>query len=141
MKHAVNTSGLYVTAVMMYPVPEVAIKLVLFSGPHVVENSKVIHRYSYMLRRWFRVCLSVYSFPLWLFSTTFHCGVWLCSSAWAVVKWKIWYLREIFSYICLGSVCFLNMFMSSLYSVVLYIVSGMHLCLWRRSYSLNVGIP
>jgi len=51
MKHAVNTSGLYVTAVMMYPVPEVAIKLVLFSGPHVVENSKVIHRYSYMLRR------------------------------------------------------------------------------------------
>lgn len=125
-KHAVNTLGLHVTAAVMHPVPEVATKLVLFSGPHVPESSKAIHRCSYGLHRWFRVCLPVCRFPLWLFSIIFHYSVWSCSSAWTVVKWKIWYLREIFPYTWLGSVCFLKVFVSSLCSVALYIVPDVH---------------
>lgn len=49
MKHALNILGLYVTIVMMYPFPQVAIKIALLSGPHVLGISKAIHRYSYKL--------------------------------------------------------------------------------------------
>lgn len=49
MKHAVNILGLYVTAAMMYPVPQVAIKIALLSGPHVLGSSKAIYWYSYKL--------------------------------------------------------------------------------------------
>lgn len=43
MNHAANILGLYVTAEMMHPVPQVAIKLALLSGPHVLGSSKTIH--------------------------------------------------------------------------------------------------
>lgn len=68
MKHAANILGLDVTAAMMYPLPQVAIKLALLSGPHVLRSSKAIHRCSYKLHHWFRVYLSVYRFSLWLYS-------------------------------------------------------------------------
>lgn len=117
MKHAGNILGLCVTVVMTYPVPQVAIKLALLSGPHVAGSSKATHRYSYKLHHWFRVCLSVCRFSLWLYSNFISASHHIPQhELWSNGRYDTW---GKYFHVMLGLICFLTLFLPFLCSEAL----------------------
>lgn len=119
-KHAVNTSGLYVSSAMMYSVPQEATNL--FRSQRLM-HCRAVAQFTASPES----CTADVGFSLpfadfflaLIYPTSLHCLA-----------------MEIFLYTWLGSHCFLNMFaMSLLHSMVLYIMSDLKIEIFFRFWN------